>query len=112
LLDVSEGNTGSGLAVYEPSESGLSLNEAEWDLVLSAEGWEEGHDFDWVDIMGNDNKSGLLLFNEGGDVVQTELEVLWLWTGVGFLGLGFSLESGLLLGSSFWGVVTEELEES
>jgi hypothetical protein len=39
LSDIGEGNTGSGLGVTELSESCLSSDEAEWDVVLSAESW-------------------------------------------------------------------------
>jgi len=39
LSDIGEGNAGSGLGVDELSESCFSSNEAEWNVVLSAESW-------------------------------------------------------------------------
>ena len=39
LSDIGEGDTGSGLGVAKLSESCLSSDEAEWDVVLSAESW-------------------------------------------------------------------------
>lgn len=39
LSDIGEGNAGGGLGVAELSESCLTSDEAEWDVVLSAESW-------------------------------------------------------------------------
>jgi hypothetical protein len=92
--------------VNELSESGLSLNEAEWNILQSAEGWEVDHHLWWVNIVGNANELGFTFFDEGGDVVQTELEVVWLWSnmtvGILVFGFSFSLESSLLDSSVFW----------
>lgn len=110
LSDLSEGDAGSGLGVDELTESGLSLDEAIWDSLLSAESWEEDHHLEWIDIVGNDNHLGLVFFNKGGDVVETVLEEDWLWTDeVLFLsalsGFSFSLESGLLVLCGLWGIL-------
>ena len=101
--DVGEGDAGSGLKVDELAEVGLSADEAEGDTLLSAESGEVHHDLDGVDVVGDDNKLGLVLLDESGHVVETKLEVhglLGLVGGVLVLstGLGLSLESeGLLL---------------
>ena len=116
LSNLGEGDASSGLGVAELSESGLTLDDAIWDVLLSAESWEEHHHLEWVDIVGDDNELGLTFLNEGGNVVETELEVDWLWSNESVLlstlsGLSLGLESGLLVFGSLWGVLGEELQE-
>jgi len=112
LSDIGEGDAGSGLGTAKLSESSLGFDEAEWDTLLSAESWEEDHDFSWVNIMGHDDELGFTFFDEGGDVVKTELEDAWLGTVfLVSLLLGLSLESSLLLLLGLWRVLVEELEE-
>ena len=115
LSDVGECNTGSSLGVAELSESSLRLDEAEWDILLSAEGWEIDHKFHWIDIMGHDDELGLTFFNEVGDVVKSILEVVWLWSNVSLSsslsGFSLGLESSLLLLLVLWAVLSQELEE-
>ena len=116
LSNLGKSNAGSGLGVAELSESTLTLNYAVWDLLLSAESWEERHHLEWVDIVGDDNELGLTFLDEVGDVVETELEVDWLWSDMAVLlstlsGLSLSLESGLLVLGGLWGVLGEELEK-
>lgn len=77
-VDIGESNTGSGLEVDKSSKGSLSTDEAEWGSLASAESWKMDHQFNWVDIMGNDYNLGLSFLNEGGHVVKTELEDLWL----------------------------------
>ena len=112
LSDIGEGDAGSGLGTAKLSESSLGFDEAEWDTLLSAESWEEDHDFSWVNIMGHDDELGFTFFDEGGDVVKTVLEDAWLGTVfLVSLLLGLSLESSLLLLLGLWRVLIEELEE-
>lgn len=116
LSNLGEGDAGSGLGVAELSESGLTLDDTVWDVLLSAESWEEHHHLEWVDIVGDDNELGLTFLDEGGDVVKTELEVDWLWSDESVLlstlsGLSLGLESGLLVLGSLWGVLGEELKK-
>ena len=116
LSNLGEGDAGSGLGVAELSESGLTLDNAVWDFLLSAESWEEDHHLKWVDIVGNDNELGLTFLDEGGNVVKTELEGDWLWSDEAVLlsalsGLSLGLESGLLVLGGLWGVLSEELEK-
>ena len=115
LSHFSKSDAGGPLLVAELSESSLSLDEAVWDFLLSAESWEEDHHLEWVDIVGNDNELGLTFLTEGGDVVETELKVHWLWSNFGvlstLLGLSLGLESGLLVLSSLWGVLGKELQK-
>ena len=116
LSDIGEGNTGGGLGVAELSESGLTLDEAEWDTLLSAESWEVDHEFHWVGVVGHADELGLTFFDEGGDVVETELEVVWLGTNVSLSsslsGFSFLLESSLLFLLVFWAVLGQELEKA
>lgn len=98
LSNVSQSNASSGLLVNKFTESCLSLNEGEGDTLLSAESWEECHQFNWVNIVSHNNDLGFSFFNKSGNVVKTELKNEWLG---GFLGVstaGFSLS--LLLKSS------------
>ena len=112
LSHLGKGDAGGVLGVAKLTESCLSLDEAVWDLLLSAESWEVHHHLEWVDIVGDDNELGLTFLDEGGDVVQTELEGDWLGAGLaGLLGLGLSLQSGLLLLGGLWGVLGEELQK-
>jgi len=116
LSNLGEGDAGSGLGVAELSESGLTLDDAVWDSLLSAESWEEDHHLKWVDIVGDDNELSLTFLDEGGNVVKTELEGDWLWSDEAVLlsalsGLSLGLESGLLVLGGLWGVLGEELEK-
>jgi len=116
LSNLGEGDAGSGLGVAELSKSGLTLDDAVWDFLLSAESWEEDHHLKWVDIVGDDNELSLTFLDEGGNVVKTELEGDWLWSDEAVLlsalsGLSLGLESGLLVLGGLWGVLGEELEK-
>jgi hypothetical protein len=110
LVDTGEGNAGSGLLVNELTESGLSSDEAVGDILLSAESGEEAHNFDGIDVMGNDNELGSGVLNELSDVVKTELEEDGLGSSLG-VSTGGSLESVVLLLSGLGRVLVEELEE-
>jgi len=110
FLDFSEGNTGSGLHVAEFAESGLTAEEAVWDVLSAAKSGQMDHALNGVNVVSDDHELGLVLFNEGSDVVETELKV----HGLGALGdllLGVLEEAGLLLLLGLGLVLTEELEE-
>jgi len=112
LVDTGKGDTSGGLLVDESSEGSLSSDEAVRNVLLSAEGGEEAHNFDGIDIMGNDNELGGTVFNELGNVVETELEEHGLGTsGLGGTGSGEGLESVLLFLSGLGSVLLEELHE-
>jgi len=112
LVVFGDSDTGGGLLVDESTESGLSSNEAVGNILLSAEGREEAHDFDGIDVVGNDNEFGSTVFNELSDVVKTELEedglgsglILGGTSGNGLQSVGFGL-AGLRR------VLGEELKE-
>ena len=106
LSNVGQSNAGGVLGVAKSSESGLGLNEGEWNLLLSAKGWQMAHDLDWVDIVSHNDKLSLSFFNEGGDMVKTVLEGDWLGTNLSLVsslsGFSLLLESSLLLGFGLW----------
>lgn len=101
LLDLSQGDTSSGLLMNQLSKSCLSLDEAEWDALLSAKSREEHEHFDWVDIVSHHHKLCLAFLNECCHVVKTELQNNWLGSFLGIstasLSLSFLLQSGLLI---------------
>lgn len=90
----------------ELTESGLTLDEAISDTLLSAESWEESHKFNWVNVVSDDNELCFTFFNESGNVVKTVLEDVWLGTllsiTTSLLLFGLLLESGLLLLFGLW----------
>lgn len=55
----------------------LALHKAIGDVHFPAESWQPHHQLNGVDIVGNDHNLGLSLFDELGDVVETELDVVW-----------------------------------
>jgi len=111
LVDFGEGNAGSGLHVAELAEVGLSAHEAVWHVLLAAESGQVNHALNGVDVVSDDHELGGALFDEGGDVVKTELEVDGLG-GLGvLLGLSFLLEAGLLDLLGLGLVLGQELED-
>lgn len=136
LGNVLQSDGGGGLLANKLSESCLALNEAERNVHSSAELWEPEDQFNWVNVVSDDDESSLLLFNQVGDVVETEFQNSRLWAGflLALLALVYSSktellnieinhvftidlsggsgeESFLLLSLSFWLVVLEESEE-
>ena len=85
----------------ELAESGLALDEAVGDTLLSAESREENEELDGVAVVSHNDELGLTLLDELGNVVKTELNNEGLGSLLGVsttdLGLGFLLESGLLV---------------
>jgi len=109
--DFGESNAGSGLKVDELTEVGLSADEAEGDTLLSAKSGQVNNDLNRVDVVGDDNHLGLVLFNKSGHVVETKLEVHGL---VGLLlltGFGLSLKSKRLLLVGLRSVLGKQFKE-
>ena len=111
FVDVGEGNAGGGLQVAELAEGSLSADEAVWNVLSAAKGWQVDDALNWVNVVGNNDESGLALFNKGGHVVETELDEVWLGTLVSSLGVGGLEQSLLLLSLGLWLVLVEKLEE-
>lgn len=78
LSDFGQGKNGGVLLVDKLSKGSFSLNKAVWDVHLSAEGGEPDDEFDGVNVVSNDNKLGFFVLNELGDMIQAELDVVWL----------------------------------
>lgn len=114
-LDITKSDAGGGLEADDLTEAGLALDNAVWDVELPAESWEPNDDFEWVDIVGDDDEAGLLGLDKGGDILDTVGKGLATseggW-GEGLLrSLGSGLEAGLLLGLGLWAVLLKELED-
>ena len=62
--------------VNQFTEGGFSLDEAVWDVHLLAEGGEPDDQFDGFDVVGDGDELSFLVFDELGDVVESELEVV------------------------------------
>jgi hypothetical protein len=115
LANLGEGNDRGSLLVGQCAETGLSLDNGEGDIKLAAQGRKPDDELDRINIVGDDDQLGLLLLNEGSDVLKTVLE------GVGDLGSGNRLtgsnSGGLGLNAGGLGllglrlVLNQELEE-
>ena len=113
FTDLGEGKCSGSLLVDESTESCFSFHEGIRDIVLFAESWEMENKFNWVDIMSDQYKLGFLLFNEGGDMVETEFDDDWFDRFSFFLVLfvlSLLLESLDFLFSSLWLILGEEFE--
>lgn len=78
LSDIDDGNARSVLLVAELTEFGGSPDEAVRNVLSSAKGRHPENELNWVNIGGDGNEFGLLLLDEAGNVVKTELEDVWL----------------------------------
>lgn len=76
LSHLGNGHSGSVLLVDERSKSSLTLDEAVRNTHLFAKSGQPDNKFDGFNVVGNGNKFSLLLFNQLGDVIETELEVV------------------------------------
>jgi len=95
FVDTRDGNCSGSLLSDERSESGLVLHDTIWNLHLSAKSREPNDQLNRIDIIGDDDELGLLLFDKGGNMVDTELkEVGSLLLGGGGVLFGFFLFFG------------------
>jgi hypothetical protein len=113
--DLGEGEDSCGLLVDNRAETGLALDYGVWDTHLAAEGGQEDNELDGVDIVGDQDKGGLLVLNETNNVVETVLDGVGLLGDVLLLlalldGGGLLQETLLLLGLGLRTVLVEELE--
>lgn len=111
-------STGLGipyLLVDDGTEPGLALDDGVWDTHLAAEGGEEDHQLNGVNVVGDQDEGSLLVLDEANNVVETELGSVGLLGNILLLlalGDGGSLlgETLLLLGLGLRSVLVEELE--
>lgn len=97
------------------SEPGLALDDGVRDAHLAAECGEEDDKLDRVDVVGDQDESGLLVLDQADDVVETVLDNVGLLADVLLLlalldGGGLLEQTLLLLGLSLRSVLVEELE--
>lgn len=111
LVHVSDGDAGGGLHVAKFAEVGLTADEAVGDLLFTAKSGQVNDGLNGINVVGHNDKLGLGLFNQGGDVVETELEVDGLVSLDSDALLSLGLESQLLCLLGFRGVLGEHLEE-
>lgn len=114
-LDIGQSNNGSSLLVNKSSETSLTLDDGVRNTHLSAESRDEDNELDGVDVVGNKNKLGLLVLDEGNNVVETVLNNVRLLRDVLLLlalsdGSSLLGETLLLLSRSLGTVVVQELE--
>jgi len=114
-LDSSQADASSGLLVDEGTELGLAGDNSVSNTHLVAEGRKPHHEFERINIVGNQDKLGLLLLDELGDVVETVLgdeDVLLGFDGLAFsFSLGLLDTLGLLFSSSLGSILGEETED-
>ena len=97
----------------EGAKAGLVLDNNEGDVHLTAESRKPHNELDRVDVASDGDELGLLLLDEGGDVLQAELNLEGGSSrGILLGGLGGSGLLGLLLarGGGEGAVGVEELE--
>jgi len=134
-LDFLDSDDSGGLLVNYSTETGLALDDDVRDTHLAAESGDEDDEFDRIDIVGNDDESGLLGLDEGNDVVKailheqgllrvlyrtrvrdrTTMRIEEIYLGVLLLilgsGSGGGQKTGLLVLFRFGAVLVKELEE-
>jgi len=84
------------LLVYHSTKSRLALDDSVRDAHLAAQGWNEDNQLNGIDIVGNKDEVGLLIFDETDYVVETVFDSIWLFGNVLTL-LSFGDSSGFLL---------------
>ena len=129
--NVGHNKGGSVLLVHKCAEAGLALDNAVRHVHLAAEGGKPEDELQGVDVVGDDDQLGLLVLDQGCDVVQAVLDrkgllgavnlllgllvlLLVLLLGLGgtlnLLG-GSGLQALLLLDLGLRAVLAEDLEE-
>lgn len=97
------------------AESGLALDDGIRDTHLSAESRDEDDQLNWINIVGDEDQSSLLVLNQADNVVETILDSIWLLADIFLLlalfdGGGLLQQSLLLLRLALGSVLVEELE--
>jgi len=109
--DFGKSQASSSLLVDKLAKVGLATHEAVRHTTLAAERRQEDDHLDGVNVVGNHDKLGLLLLDELGDVVKTELNVNGLGTFLGRFVSGSSGEALFLLGAGLGAVFSEQFKE-
>lgn len=99
----------------DSSEPGLALDNGVRDAHLAAECGKEDDKLDGIDVIGDQDKSRLLVLNQANNVVETVLDNVRLLADVLLLlalldGGGLLEQTLLLLGLGLRSVLVQELE--
>lgn len=111
LSNAGQANASGILLVDKGPQTGLVLDNHERNLHLSAKGRHPHHEFNRIDVAGNQDQLGLLFFDQGGHMLQAELHNMRGLARRFFLSCGLgssSLLDTLLLGSRGLGAVLVE----
>jgi hypothetical protein len=108
IVDFVESNGGTLFSADQLTESSFAFDNAVWNIHFSAQSWKINNDFDWINIVGNQNQLSLFPFDQVNDFVDSGSELSfsggWL---VGF-SFGSCLSSGdefsFFVGFGFWSV--------
>ena len=114
-IDTGQADAGGSLLVNESTELSLTSNDGVSNTHLVAESREPHNEFEGIDVVSNQNDLSLLLLDELGDVVETEVDVVGRTLVLNGLAFNFSLsllsQTSLLLSSSLGGILSEETED-
>ena len=115
LFDGGESQSSGSLLANNLTKTSLSLDDSVRDLHLAAKSGQPDDDLKRIDIVGNQNKGGLLLLNQSGDMLDTILDHVGLLGGFDLLALSSGLSGGqktvLLLSLGLRSVLLQQLEE-
>jgi hypothetical protein len=115
VFDFGESDTGALFSSDELSESGFAFDDTVRNVHLSAESWKVDDDFNWVDIVGDNDKLGLFSLDEVNDLVDTAGQSSWSLAWGIWLSVSSCFSSGdeslFFLGLVFWGVLLSQLKQ-
>jgi len=115
LVDGSESQSSGSLLANNLSKTSLALDNGIRHLHLAAESGKPDDNFQGINVMSNQHKSGLLLFDQSSDVLDTIFYNVGLGRGLNLVAirtsLGSSKETVLLLSLSLGCVLVQQLEE-
>merc|ERR1712050_241638 len=114
VVDFMESNGGTLFSADQLTESGFAFDDAVWDVHFSAQSWKVDNDFDWINVVSNQNQLSLFPFDQVDNFVNTGGEhgsfLAWF---IGFSfgsGFGSSDESSFFVSFGFWSVFGSQFE--
>jgi len=114
-VDVGQRDGGCGLLVDKSSKTRFALDDAEGNVLLTAELGQPADELNGVNVVGNNDELGRLVLDELGDVVESVFKLNGLLSGVDGLSvlllLGNLNQSLLLLLASLRGVLVQESQK-
>ena len=73
-LDVLNRQDSSSLLVYNDTKAGFALYDNIGNTHLSAKSWEIDNQFNWINVVSDDDQGCLLGLDEGNSVVEAVLD--------------------------------------